>query len=167
MEYTKFLRTARGLRASQTEYEYKYMELLVDQEADLINWLSPRSPYRSWYDLLRGEGLCTVTTYKNYKRARQHITPLWIEKLGVYPAINIAKLDTDDRDTVLKKVQAWYREYKVRPHYQLVSTFVQGLSRAARKKKSEGKLAKMRAYIKVCQALLKKNKITVPVETWK
>ncbi len=166
MEYSKFLALARRYRGGQTEYEYKYMELLVAQKADRLNWMKPRTRHESWSDLLREEGLCTVSMFNNYEKAKSVIDPLWLKRLGVYPSVSIAQLDQVTRVTILASVKKWYGEHKVAPTYQRVSKYVRDLGRASRKKKTESKLVKMRAYIKACQALLKKNKISIPEETW-
>jgi hypothetical protein len=166
MEYKKFLALARRYRGNETDYEYKYMELLVAQKADRINWKKPATRYDSWSELLKEEGLCTVSMFQNYEKAQGLLEPLWIKRLGVYASVSIAQLSNETRGTVLNTVKKWYGEHKVAPTYQRVSKYVRDLGRASRKKKTESKLVKMRAYIKVCQALLKKNRISVPEETW-
>lgn len=166
MEYKKFLATARRYRGSQTEYEYKYMELLVAQKADKAAWKNPVTPHHSWSELLKEEGLCTISMFNNYEKAKRTIDDLWIQRLGVYASVSLAQLSDDARVTILKSVKDWYGAHKVAPTYQRVSKYVRDLGKASRKRKVENKMVKMRTYIKVCQALLKKNKISVPEETW-
>jgi chromosomal replication initiation ATPase DnaA len=167
MEYTKFLSLARKYRTGQTDSEHLFLELLVAQEEQVLDWRKPKSQYDTWSELLQGEGFCTITTYRNYKKARQLIERSWIRRLGVYASVSIAQLDLDTRVTVLTSVKKWYGEHSVAPTYQRVSKYVRDLGKASRKAKSENKVTKMRAYIRVCQDLLKKHKIMIPKETWK
>src|SRR4051812_26228625 len=112
MNYDKFLELAQRYKADQAHNEVKFLELLVEQEADALNWRKPRTVYATWAELLREEGLCTWTTYSNYKRARQLIPSNWIEKLGVYASISISKLDETNRKTILDQVKKWYGQHK-------------------------------------------------------
>lgn len=166
MQYSKFIEKARKLKGDQAATEVAFWELLVEQEKDELSWKAPKTPYKTWWALLRGEGLCTWSTYENYKKARALISTSWIKKFGVYASISISKLDADTRDSVFKTTKAWYTNYNVPPTYQRISKYVRDLGRASRMTKRENKIAKMRAYIKKCQALLKKNKIEIPEETW-
>ncbi len=166
MEYKKFLTLARRYRNSETDYEYRYMELLVTQKADIASWKKPLTKYESWSELLKEEGLCTISMFHNYEKAQSVIDTFWIKRLGVYASVSIAQLNSETRTTVLASVKKWYGEHKVAPTYQRVSKYVRDLGRASRKRKTENKMVKMRAYIKICQALLKKNRISVPEETW-
>jgi hypothetical protein len=166
MNYDKFLDLAQKYKADQARNEVKFLELLVEQEGDVLNWKAPRTPYKSWSELLREEGLCTFTTYRNYKRARQLIPEQWISKLGVYASISISKLDEAQRRTILEQVKKWYGHHKVTPTYQRVSKYVRDLGGSRRKTARSSKVQLMRAYIVKCQGLLKKNKIEVPPETW-
>lgn len=166
MNYDKFLELAQRYKANQAENEVKFLELLVEQEADVLNWKKPRTSYASWGELLREEGLCTWTTYRNYKKARQLIQASWIEKLGVYASISISKLDETERKTILDQVKKWYGAHKVTPTYQRVSKYVRDLGGRRRRTAKESKIRLMQNYIVKCQGLLKKNKIDVPPETW-
>jgi hypothetical protein len=166
MEYTKFLTRARELRANQVSSEHAFLELLIQQEEAVLDWKKPKSKYSSWDDLLRGERFCTLTMYRDYKKARSLITQPWIKKLGVYASVNIARLDDKARQSVMKSVRSWYNEHSVAPTYQLVSQYVKHLD-SFKKAKGPTKMAKMTAYIKICQDLLKRHGIAFPKETWK
>jgi len=166
MNYDRFLELAQKYKADQANNEVKFLELLVAQEEDVLNWKKPRTSYASWAELLREEGLCTWTTYRNYKKARQLLSSGWIEKLGVYASISISKLDETTRKTVFDQVKKWYGQHKVTPTYQRVSKYVRDLGGARRRTAKESKIRLMRTYIVKCQALLKKHKIEVPPETW-
>jgi hypothetical protein len=166
MEYTKFLSLVRKYKTGETENEYRYMELLVDQKKDVLNWKKPRTSYETWSELLREEGLCTYSMFQNYEKAKTVIDNTWIRRLGVYASVSLAKLDRTTQAEVLASVKRWYGQHQVAPTYQRVSKYVRDLGLAARKMKVENRVQKMKAYIKVCQRLLKQNRISVPKETW-
>ncbi len=166
MNYDKFLDLAQKYKADQARNEVKFLELLVEQEADVLNWKAPRTPYKAWSELLREEGLCTFTLYRNYKKARQLLPEQWIQKLGAYASISISKLDDESRRIILEQVKKWYGNHKVTPTYQRVSKYVRDLGGKRRRAVRASKIQLMRAYIIKCQSLLKKNKIDVPPETW-
>ena len=166
MHYEKFLELARKYKGDQANQEYKFLELLIEQEADVLNWKHPRTSYKTWSELLRSEQLCTPTLYQNYKKARSLISDLWIGRFGAYASISIAKLDSATREAILAKVKKWYGEHKVPPTYQRVAMYVRDMGTTTRKTKRDARIQKMRAYILVCQGLLKKHKIPVPKETW-
>jgi hypothetical protein len=161
MEHTKFIALARQYKADQAENEYKFLELLVTQEEDVAAWKN-KTPYKSWGELLREEGLCTITTYRNYKKARQLLSLTWIKRLGVYASISISKLDDDTRDKVLSSVKQWYSQHQVTPTYQRVSKYVRNLGGHVKKTKRENQVRVLKTYIAKCHALLKKNRIPLP-----
>lgn len=164
MEYSKFIDRARKLKTSQSGNEVDFLNLLVEQETDILDWKSPKTPYKTWYELLRGEQLTTVTTYTGYKKARERLPKVWIDKLGVYASISLGKLSEADRNKVLTTVKKWYASHQVAPTYQRVAKYVRDLHP---RKQTESRGRKMLAYIRACQAILRKNKIEVPKETWK
>lgn len=164
MEYSKFLEKARKLKTSQAGNEVEFLNLLVEQENDMLDWKSPKTSYRTWNELLRGEQLVTVTTYTGYKKARERLPKVWIDKLGVYASISISKLNEADRNKILTSVKKWYASHQVAPTYQRVAKYVRDLHP---RKSTESRARKMLSYIRTCQAILRKNKIEVPKETWK
>lgn len=164
MEFTKFLKRARELRESQFDNEYEYFELLIKQEEDLLSW---ESKYDSWADVLTTEGLIAVSAYRKYKKTRGAIPTVWIKKLGVYASMSIVALDKETRDTVFTQVKSWHSRHQTAPTYQRVSKYVRDLGRSSRKKKVSTKTQKMLTYIRVCQGLLRDNKIPYPKEPWK
>jgi hypothetical protein len=164
MEYSKFLDKARKLKTSQSGNEVAFLDLLVDQEADVLDWKTPKTPYKSFNELLRAEGLCTVTTYSGYKKARERLPAQWINKMGVYASISVSKLNENDRNKVMASVKKWYGTFQVAPTYQRISRFVRELHP---RKQTESKSRKMLTYIRTCQSIMRKNKIDVPKETWK
>jgi hypothetical protein len=165
MQYAKFIALAQSLKAGQASNEVKFLDLLVDQEADVINWKTKEN-YTSWAELLREEGLCTYTTYVSYKKAKEILPSSWIAKLGVYATISLSKLDADQRGKVFDQVKKWYAAHQVAPTYQRVSTYVKNIGGSRRKAKAASKLQKMKTYITKCQGLLKQHKIPVPEVTW-
>jgi hypothetical protein len=164
MEFVKFIDKARKLKTNQSGNEVDFLNLLVDQEDNILDWKHPRTPYRSWNELLRGEGLCTPSTYTGYKLARERIPVLWIGKLGVYASISISRLGEADRAKVFGSVKKWYSTRQTAPTYQRISRYVKELHP---RKKAPSRAQKMMSYIRTCQSLLRKNKIEVPEETWK
>src|ERR1041384_3679694 len=137
MEYSKFLSLARKYRAGETENEYRYMELLVAQKADVLNWKKPRTSYETWPELLKEEGLCTYSMFKSYEKAKVVLDSVWIKRLGVYASVSIAKLDRETQTEVLSSVKRWYGQHGVAPTYQRVSKYVRDLGRSSRKTKVE------------------------------
>lgn len=164
MEYSKFLEKARKLKTNQSGNEVDFLNLLVEQENDMLDWKHPKTPYKSWYELIRGEQLVTVTTYTGYKKARERLPKIWIDKLGVYASISIGKLGEADRNKILTSVKKWYSAHQVAPTYQRVSRYLRDLHP---RKQTESRGRKMLSYIRQCQSILRKNKIEVPKETWK
>ena len=164
MEFSKFIDKARKLKTDQSGNEVAFLNLLVEQESDILDWKHPKTNYRSWGELLRKEGLCTPTTYTGFKLARDRLPAAWINRLGVYASISISRLNETDRTKVFASVKKWYTSRQTAPTYQRISLYVKELHP---RKKTETKQQRMMAYIRTCQALLRKNKIEVPAESWK
>lgn len=165
MRYDKFLQLAQKYKAGQSSSEVHFLELLVEQEADIINW-KDHTGCKSWAEVLKREGFCTPATYSNYKRARERIPRMWVERFGVHATINIAKLDEGVRDQIFGRVKTWYHSNRMTPTYQRVSTYVKSLGIGTSRRRGSNKVQKMKAYIRRCQALLNKNQIPIPRETW-
>ena len=140
--FQEFLVRARRLSNRSDDGRLQLMLLLVETENQTNIW---GSVYKTWYDMLRGEGLCTVPRYLALKRTLDIMPSKDIKLLGVNAAISIARIsDPKKRNAVKKKTIAWIRNTKIRPTYQRISEY---LKPKISKEKATGRFD----YKKLCQ----------------
>lgn len=172
--YTAFIKTAKQYANGGEEERLKLMMLLLDMEPRKALWMVNPDGVKSWDLILREEGFCTPTLFRNFKRA----VPLMnVKMFGVYAAAAIVNLPKGVQNKVIRQTEAWISTHNLRPTYQRISKYVFELRREmgtrsprttpiAQLRVENNRLQrennKAEEYIDLLIAALKLNNIRVP-----
>ena len=108
MDYTTFITKARSLSMQSEKSNVAFMRLLVDVYRVPDIW---RGKYRSWADLLKAEGLCTITKFNAFSKGLDAGLP--VNTLGVNATCLLATYPKNIRASALASTLGWVKTHRV------------------------------------------------------